>query len=634
MAKRIYSESVKKWLINSGVAAGSIIGGIFLYLAFMGAITITGNSGDLICEGSFEKPCYAYINFTANEDIFIYPMDYDPWGRETPLVFEPGVKDWKLQRSWGSGWRNIPLDKSCTGTWCGLSNKADERKFSVAFREGRNYEIRIVVYKNDPHDKIKWSFGPLDPTFFGIDMFKSYDSELKEMTFRDENLKDIAKAKLNTPLKNYVPHGKDRKVAEIKVTTFQNYSNALEKIDLYDKNKGMNKFTRSFDYKVINYQEIIRDYENGTIETEIKEVYAPLEKSDFIEGEVLTIGIFTDVYIGDNVEWVPTFFGSRINEWATWESDNIIVDGLPDVGALASASVLYKDESWFLISGNSSGLWNGFVLASNGTTWIFNSTIIDGLPKLDGQASVTTFTMGTDSYLITGGEWENYRGFVLASNGTTWISNTTINSGLIDEGGSQVPNVFQIGDDWYFLGGQQLGSWAGYAWDGTNWIVNTTINASVASHSYGASSGFYKDESYYLITSNSTGLWKGYVWDNGDWATNSTITDGLTTIVAGYQRFSVFYKDVSWFLVSGANDGNFYGFNITGVSADSCTPPGSGVWNIDCSDNCTWATNQIVPGNISISGAGMLNLNANFTYTGSDQYIFIIDNACELVMKL
>ena len=70
---------------------------------------------------------------------------HDPWGRDTPFNFDPNVKEWKLQRSWGKGWRDIPLNKSCTGTWCGLSNADDERKFSVAFREGKDYQITKFI---------------------------------------------------------------------------------------------------------------------------------------------------------------------------------------------------------------------------------------------------------------------------------------------------------------------------------------------------------------------------------------------------------------------------------------------------------------------------------------------------------
>ena len=166
MAKRIYQETVKKYLTASGITIGTLAGGIFIYLAMIGAIEVDGYSEDMACAGTIEDPCYAYINFTAKEDIFIYPVDYDPWGRNTSFEFNPRVKSWKLQRSWGTGWRNLPLDKSCTGTWCGLSSSTDTRVFSVAFREGRSYQIRIVAYKYNPTDEIKWgAFDEIDPTW-------------------------------------------------------------------------------------------------------------------------------------------------------------------------------------------------------------------------------------------------------------------------------------------------------------------------------------------------------------------------------------------------------------------------------------------------------------------------------------
>ncbi len=160
MSRRIYSESVKKWALVSGISGVSIIFLIFAFMINQDMIEVHYVSGDMDCPNLENPLCYAIINFTANEDIFIYPVEYDPWGRDTPFDFDPAVKDWKLQRSWGKGWRNIPLDKICTGNWCGLSNKDDTRKFSVVFREGRNYSIRIVGYKYNPSDVIKWSLNP------------------------------------------------------------------------------------------------------------------------------------------------------------------------------------------------------------------------------------------------------------------------------------------------------------------------------------------------------------------------------------------------------------------------------------------------------------------------------------------
>lgn len=189
MAKRVYENTVKKWLKRLAIPIGTLIGGIFLYLSMLGAITITGYSADVICDGTLNDPCYAYINFTANEDIFIYPTDYDPWGRNVTFEFDPAIREWKLQRSWGSSWRNIPLDKICTGTWCGLSDSKDKRKFSIAFREGRNYQIRIVAYKNHPRDTVKWSAfnKSIDPFWYGKPVGYEYQNDSTILHFWNEN---------------------------------------------------------------------------------------------------------------------------------------------------------------------------------------------------------------------------------------------------------------------------------------------------------------------------------------------------------------------------------------------------------------------------------------------------------------
>lgn len=171
MSRRIYSESVKKWSKRIGIPAGTA-GFIFLIFAFLsseGLVTVHGFSGDTFCNGTIEEPCYAIINFTAHEDIFIYPVGYDPWGRNSTFGFDPGVKRWEFQRAWGSGWRNIPLDKGCTGTWCGGKPGITDNTFSYAFRQGKNYVVRIVAYKNYPGDYIKWSAfdGRVDPVWAG-----------------------------------------------------------------------------------------------------------------------------------------------------------------------------------------------------------------------------------------------------------------------------------------------------------------------------------------------------------------------------------------------------------------------------------------------------------------------------------
>lgn len=179
MAK-VYFESAKKWAIGAGIPAG--IAGfalIFYYLIYLQAVTITGFSQDQICAGTSMDPCIAMINLTANEDTFLYPLGYDPYGRNTPFETDKELKSWKMFRSWGSGWREINLNKTCTATWCGAPPNSPDNKYSFAFRKGNNYTIKIEALKKNPSEDVKWGFGSkeigiqsgesfVDPVFLGL----------------------------------------------------------------------------------------------------------------------------------------------------------------------------------------------------------------------------------------------------------------------------------------------------------------------------------------------------------------------------------------------------------------------------------------------------------------------------------
>ncbi len=177
---------------------------------------------------------------------------------------------------------------------------------------------------------------------FEIDNVKNYDEDTRTITI--ENAfglpligSDIATIKLNTPLNYYVPRGY-QKVAEFELSLFSDYETAFKELELYHR-VGMVKFERDYDYK---YKTIIQvpDYKtvcdegltiNGTVgdincrqeQIGLKDevVWNDLVLFDFKENDVLIIGIFTDVQKGDQVEWIPNFFGERIDEWAIWTEE-------------------------------------------------------------------------------------------------------------------------------------------------------------------------------------------------------------------------------------------------------------------------------------------------------------------------
>jgi len=167
MARRIYTQTIIKWAKILGISSSSIIFLIFSYLSLTGCIEINNISGDSVCAGTIEDPCYAYASFTPKEDVFIYPTGYDPYGRSVGFDFDPAPREAILQRSWGSGWRTIDLSKP----W------SVKVKYAIKFSKGTMYNLRIVAYKENPNDVIKWGFGSdefgvntyIDPYWLSVD---------------------------------------------------------------------------------------------------------------------------------------------------------------------------------------------------------------------------------------------------------------------------------------------------------------------------------------------------------------------------------------------------------------------------------------------------------------------------------
>jgi len=174
---------------------------------------------------------------------------------------------------------------------------------------------------------------------FEFDNVKKYDKETKTITITNAfGFGDtIAKAQLKTPRVFKVPVGY-QKVAEFEVQGFKNYKDFIKEIELFDLKRGNKKFSRKLDLKYKDYEDIlVNDYErkmvgyttNGTAIYESKVVGSHYEKRErwiklttkgLQQNKNITIGIFTNVEKGDYIEWIPTFAGVRVEEWAIWTS--------------------------------------------------------------------------------------------------------------------------------------------------------------------------------------------------------------------------------------------------------------------------------------------------------------------------
>ena len=174
-----------------------------------------------------------------------------------------------------------------------------------------------------------------------FDNVYNYDEETKTVDIRNSvlgipflQLSKIAGIKLNSNHIEYVGVGEGIKVAEINVNNYEEYLNAFKEVNSYDINNDGKAIYKEYvlKYKEITGEELIDSYEwtceelaNSSIHCYNKLIKKSVDTFDWIaldselnslhEGN-LTIGIFTNVEKGEHTEWIPTFFGVKIDEWA------------------------------------------------------------------------------------------------------------------------------------------------------------------------------------------------------------------------------------------------------------------------------------------------------------------------------
>ena len=325
MAKRIYATDsrLKKYAIRIGVTSVPLVLILFWFLASLGSIDITGYSGDVVCDGTELDPCFAYINFTANEDIFIYPNEDWSGG----LLLDKPVKEITMSRSWGKGWRDINLTTNCKGTWCGAPDSKSNTAYSYAIREGRDYEFRYKLLKNSPMDTVKWGFGPIDPFLYGWeDNVLEYSNNDLIVNIEDALGGTLIKLELKSHKSidevNHVQVGKNMTVMFYNFNSSKKIIGGLGEVMIIDMNSNQTEEKDYYFAERIVYEECeeIGNLLNGSLKIicEEKERWDKLENNDIPEGEI-TIGLVTDVVWGDHYDAEWTIAGKRISKHAEWD---------------------------------------------------------------------------------------------------------------------------------------------------------------------------------------------------------------------------------------------------------------------------------------------------------------------------
>lgn len=112
--------------------------------------------GDIVCLGTFEEPCEAYFNVTSDITYYLYNKE------SVNLNFIPNVKDSYTCKRDGRYSSKVRLDREiypCGVSWREFNFKdplTDRYKYVEKFQRNKKKEYKLVVFKFNPEDEIKW----------------------------------------------------------------------------------------------------------------------------------------------------------------------------------------------------------------------------------------------------------------------------------------------------------------------------------------------------------------------------------------------------------------------------------------------------------------------------------------------
>lgn len=171
---------------------------------------------------------------------------------------------------------------------------------------------------------------------------KNYNSQTKTVDIKSHIWIDVfgwfdsplLNASLETPQIYKVPVGY-QKVAQFTINPSQDINDVIQGFQLIN-NKNGQKISRQIDVKYLTYETVSNYVQTCTTHIDVngssypkcsqvqdgtkqQEKWLSFNNSIRQRGRV-TIGLFTTVKIGDNIEWIPTIAGEKVSEWASWSA--------------------------------------------------------------------------------------------------------------------------------------------------------------------------------------------------------------------------------------------------------------------------------------------------------------------------
>jgi len=212
-----------------------------------------------------------------------------------------------------------------------------------------------------------------------------------------------------------------------------------------------------------------------------------------------------------------------------WTANTDIIGGLGNVGDDSAPTVFTLDGDLYLIAGENNGNFNGFKWNTTDEDWDSNADIVGGLGDVGNYSAPTVFTLDSDLYLISGETSGRFNGFKWNTTTEEWDSNADIVSGLTDIGDNSAQAVFYLGDDLYLISGEYSGHFTGFKWNTTDeeWYSNSYIVGGLGD--IGGESRptvFIFDGYLYLISGEDDGNFNGWKGEAVTVPTNTQVNIG------------------------------------------------------------------------------------------------------------
>ena len=317
-----------------------------------------------------------------------------------------------------------------------------------------------------------------------------------------------------------------------------------------------------------------------------------------------------------------------------WQSDSAITNDLPSFGSYSSPEVFKKDDNTYLFVGSlTSSIIQGYNWSAS--SWHADSAIVSGLTGFStSQAEISVVFEFDDAWYAIIGMTASPPFYGYKWNGTTWISNSTIISGLPTSFKFfPTATVFEMDSTWYLIHEDMTGVHAGYNWTGSTWQVDPTITVGYPGEIGSALTPyvFQKEGINYLITGDTEGSLHGFNWTGSAWQADSAITGGLGSTGNNMRIVSAFEIDSPEFNVT-----NSYNISVNGVWYNGSTDlfyndtysihgwQNITVWAYNSSSSGTLSENSISQ-NTQVTNNPILLTNVSASYSLNESETFTLD---------